>query len=114
MPTSLDWPDIQQPLDLEETSEDPAIRTEFESGIVQTRPRFTRMRSAWVLSWANMKGADYRTLRSFYRGAYGGVSSFNWTHPRDGTSSEVRFKGVMRAKHTQMDFWSVTVTLEQV
>jgi phage-related protein len=114
MPTSNNWPSVQLPLSLDETPENPAIRTEFESGIVQTRAKFTRTRGTWGLSWANMRGADYRVLRDFYKQMKGGALSFNWTHPRDGTAFEVRFKGAFNAKHTAMDCWNVTLTLEQV
>ncbi|MDR1977216.1 MAG: hypothetical protein LBQ42_00620 [Synergistaceae bacterium] len=114
MPTSNNWPSIQLPLNLDETTEDPVIRSEFESGIVQTRARYTRMRGVWALSWANMRGADYRTLRSFYKQMKGGALSFNWTHPRDGTTFEVRFRGALNSKHTIMDCYNVTLTLEQV
>jgi phage-related protein len=114
MPTSYTWPAVQLPLTLDETTEDPVIRTEFESGIVQTRPRYTRMRGTWSLVWANMRGADYRTLRAFYKQMKGGALSFNWTHPRDSAAFEVRFKGALNSKHTVMDCYSVTLTLEQV
>ena len=80
----LTWPGIRLPSDLEENIEDPVIRTEFEGGVVQTRAKFTRMRGTWVLSWANLNGADYRTLRNFYRQTSGGALSFNWVHPREG------------------------------
>jgi phage-related protein len=114
MPTAYVWPDVQLPLNLDETTEDPAIRSEFESGIVQTRARYTRMRQTWALGWANMRGADYRGLLAFYRQMKGGALSFNWMHPRNGATFEVRFKGSLNAKHTAMDFWNVTLTLEQV
>jgi phage-related protein len=105
---------VQLPLNLDETTEDPVIRTEFESGIVQTRARYTRMRGTWVLGWANMRGAHYRTLLNFFKQMKGGALSFNWTHPKNSTTFEVRFKGVLSAKHTVMDCYNVTLTLEQV
>jgi hypothetical protein len=114
MATSYTWPTVQLPLNLDETMEDPVIRTEFESGIVQTRPRYTRMRGTWALGWANMRGADYRTLRNFYKQMKGGSLSFNWKHSRENVLHEVRFKGPFSAKHTIMDHWNVTLTLEQV
>jgi phage-related protein len=114
MAASYTWPTVQLPLNLDETTEDPVIRTEFESGIAQTRPRYTRMRGTWALGWANMRGDDYRTLRTFYKQMKGGALSFNWTHPRDDDTYEVRFRGVLNSKHTVMDCWNVTLTLEQV
>jgi phage-related protein len=114
MPAPYVWPNVQLPLNLDETTEDPVVRSEFESGIVQTRARYTRMRGTWALGWANMWGPDYRTLLDFYRQMKGGALSFSWTHPRNDTTFEVRFKGELNAKHTVMDFWNVALTLEQV
>jgi phage-related protein len=109
-----DYPDIQMPSGCEETTEDPSIRTEFESGIVQTRARFTRARRTWGLKWDYMKGADYRILRSFYDQMHGGALSFMWPHPTEETLFDVRFKGEIKGTSQSFDFWSVTVTLEQV
>jgi phage-related protein len=105
---------IQLPSGCGEVTPDPAIRTEFESGIVQTRARFTRMRRQWRLSWAYMRGADYRALRVFFEQMRGGTLNFNWTHPAENLVFNVRFKGEIQADEQSYDFWSVTVSLEQV
>lgn len=110
----MDWPEVQLPSGLDETTEDPAISTEFGTGIVQTRARYTRIRRTWNLSWANMRGADYRALRAFYSSVYGGSLPFNWTHWKEGQTYSVRFKGELKARHTVLDCWSVSCTLEQV
>jgi phage-related protein len=99
---------------LGEPLEDPTIRTTFESGIVQTRAKFTRMRGTWALTWANLRGEHYRTLRAFYKQMKGGAFSFNWTHPQEKVSYDVRFSGQFSPHHTVRDCWSLTVTLEQV
>lgn len=108
------WPSVQLPSGCDETTEDPALRNEAESGIVQTRARFTRIRRTWQLSWANMRGADYRLLRAFFIQMKGGSLSFGWTHPRESTTFEVRFRGDLSGRHTVMDCWNVTLVLEQV
>jgi phage-related protein len=108
------WPNIQLPSTIAEIFEDPTIRTEFEGGIVQTRARFTRIRGAWTLTWANLRGAHYPTLRNFYKQMSGGALAFNWTHPRDGTTYEVRFRGQLSSRYNVLDFWNISVTLEQV
>ena len=110
----MDCPDVQLPSGLDETTEDPAISTEFGTGIVQTRARYTRMRRTWELTWANMRGADYRALRDFYASVFGGALSFNWTNVKENATFNVRFKGDLTARHTVMDFWNVSLTLEQV
>jgi phage-related protein len=111
---AYNWPNVQLPSGLDESMEDPVIRTEFESGIVKTRARYTRIRRTWSLSWANMRGSHYRSLRAFYVQTRGGALSFNWTNPTEGATFEVRFKGNIVSRHTVMDCWSVTLTLEQV
>lgn len=105
---------IQLPSGCGEVTPDPVIRTEFESGIVQTRARFTRMRRAWQLSWEYMRGADYRALRGFFVQMRGGSLNFNWTHPAENSVYDVRFKGEMRGDEQSNDYWSVTCSLEQV
>lgn len=110
----MDFPNIQLPSGLDETTEDPAISTEFGTGIVQTRARYTRIRRTWELSWANMRGADYRALRAFYVSVYGGALSFMWANVKDQTNYQVRFRGELKGRHTVMDCWNVTLTLEQV
>lgn len=110
----MDWPNVQLPSSLEETTEDPAIRSEAESGIVQTRPRYTRMRRSWQLGWANMRGADYRLLRAFFEQVRGGALVFGWRQPRENKVFQVRFVGPIIGRHTVMDCWSVTLNLEEV
>ena len=110
----MDWPNVQLPSGLDETTENPAISTEFGTGIVQTRARYTRMRRTWELTWANMRGADYRALRAFYGTVYGGSLPFDWMNVKDSATYNVRFKGELKARHTVMDFWYVSLTLEQV
>jgi phage-related protein len=105
---------IQLPSGCGETTPDPAIRTDFESGIVQTRPRYTRMRRTWQLSWAYMNGPDYRALRAFFEQMRGGSLNFNWTHPAENSVFDVRFRGEMQADEQSYDYWSVSCTLEQV
>lgn len=110
----MDWPNVQLPSSLEETTEDPAIRSEAESGAVKTRPRYTRIRRGWQLGWANMRGADYRLLRVFFEQARGGTLDFGWRHPRENAIFRVRFEGPITGCHTVMDCWNVTLTLRQV
>ena len=108
------WPEIQLPSSLEETTPDPAIRSEFEDGSVHTRPRYTRLRRTWTLTWQNLKGADYRTLRAFYVSQKGGSLTFTWQNPIERTTFTVRFTGDITAKYTEVDHWNVTVRLEEV
>ena len=110
----INFPDIQLPSSFEESTEDPTIRSEMESGVVLSRPRFTRKRKSWVLSWANMRGAHYRILRDFNDQLHGGSLAFNWVHPKDLVTYKVRFKGKLSARHTVMDHYSINLTIEEI
>ena len=109
-----DFPTIQLPSGMEEITEDPSLRTEFESGIVQSRARFTRVRRIWQLRWELMRGADYRALRVFYVQMRGGSLSFDWLHPAEVEVFHVRFQGEIRSRNLSHDYWDVEITLEQV
>lgn len=108
------WPNVQLPSGCEETTENPAIRSEMESGIVKTRARFTRIRRVWQVSWEYMRGVDYRLLRAFFVQMRGGALDFNWTHPAENIVFKVRFNGEIKATNQSYDFWSVTLNLEEV
>ena len=108
------WPNIQPPSGCGEATEDPAIRSKFENGAVQTRARNTRMRGTWNLNWDYMRGADYRILKAFYKQMRGGALSFAWMHPTDLITYNVRFNGELKADNQSFDFWSASATLEEV
>jgi len=108
------WPDIQLPSGIEETTPDVAIRSEFDDGSVLTRPRYSRMRRTWSLTWANLIGADYRTLRTFYEVQKGGSLSFTWNNPLENQNFIVRFNGNLTAKYTDSDCWNITLKIEEV
>ena len=108
------FPSIQHPSGLEETRVDPTIRSEMESGIVATRPRYTRIRKSWTLTWANLRGADYFTLSGFYDDRKGGSLPFSWTNSKRNATYTVRFKGDISAKYTDGGCWNVSLTLEEL
>ncbi len=108
------WPEIQLPSTIEETTGNPAIRSEMESGMVLTRARYTRTRRIWTLTWANLRGGNYRTLRNFYVAKKGGSLIFTWTHPIENITFNVRFDGDLIATHTERDCWNVSIQLEEV
>ena len=107
------FPNIRRPSSIEETSTDPAIKTEFESGIVQSRARYTRIRRTLELSWNALTNSDYQALRAFYNSQHGGAIIFTWINPQDSNSYSVRFSGDLKAKNFERDYWSLTLTLEE-
>ena len=75
-----DWPNIPAAdFGTEEEVYKPQVRSEFEGGYVQSRPRTSREIRRFPLSWETMSSADYATLETFFKTYQG--NSFNWTHP---------------------------------
>jgi len=75
------------------------IKTPFESGAGQSRPKHTKMRWTFTIGWDIITQAQYVTLYEFFRDNVG--SSFNWTHPISAVVHVVRFADdeLPEAKH---------------
>ena len=83
-----------QPLltDFAEEPEDSTIRSDFEGGYLQTRPRFTRDRKTFgPVAYLNLTDGDKASLESFYD-TVKCASIFAWIHPRTGATKNGRFK----------------------
>lgn len=83
------WPTTKPVYPLAEEVYLPAVRTEFEAGYVQSRPRTTRARRRWTLHWPALSETEYGSLEEHFIANQGG--SFSWTHPGSGTSYTVRY-----------------------
>jgi len=108
------WPSIAQPTYTTggETYL-PQIRTEFEGGYVQSRPRCTRATRRWSLVWANMTEADYQSLESAFIADMG--TTFSWTEPRTSTAYTVRYcEDSLKWSHSNLGHRAVTVGLETI
>lgn len=110
------WPsNVPGPERAPENIENSAIRSSMESGTVVTRPRFTRMRTTWKLSWNVLHNTHYQIIRNFYlKTVVGGSLPFLWAHPLDNKTYTVRFLGNLEADPFSDVFWSVNLTLEEV
>lgn len=87
------FPSIALPdLGITEVREDPTIRSPFEAGYEQTRPRFTRRRRTWRIAWeeAPLSVTDYGALMAFVETVKIGADLFSWTHPFTHDSLTVR------------------------
>lgn len=97
---------------------DPTLRTPFEGGYVQTRPRFTRIPRRWSISYAEgnaLPAADKTTLYNFESARGVGGEAFTWTSPFDGGSYTVRFAAPIEfAPVTGTATWSARFDLEEV
>ena len=70
---------------------DSLLASESDAGYEQTRPKFTRQRRIWGVTYNELPAADVATLRT-YRDTtlVNGSSAFTWTHPLLGTTHTVR------------------------
>jgi len=88
----MSWPSIQEPsYPLEEEVYKPQIKTEFEAGYVQSRPRATISKRRFKLTWQAMDDTDLASLQSAFASDVG--STFSWTHPVTSTAYTVRYVG---------------------
>lgn len=107
------WPSIMAPsFPLDESIYKPQVRSEFEAGYVQTRPRATRERRIFKLNWLALPTADWATLDAFFVANIGGT--FTWTNPEDSQSYTVRFADdSLESQIRSNGLRTVSLTLEE-
>jgi hypothetical protein len=90
--TTPAWPStLPAPLyGIKEESYLPQIRTEMDANYVQSRPRSTRMRRKWTMSFV-LSEAQWATLETFFFTYLGSI--FTWSHPVTATTHSCRFTG---------------------
>lgn len=77
---------------IEDTPFDPTIRTEFESGAVKTRARFTSVPKRWTIVLDHLSDADKIILDNFQRNeVHFGADDFKWDNGQDQVTYRVRF-----------------------
>jgi hypothetical protein len=108
------WPAIQRPnYPLVEDLRFPQVKTEFENGAVQQRPKWTSPKATFSLSWAAMSATDYATLRAFFIANQG--LSIAWTHPDTSVAYVVRFgQDSLKSSIAMHSLRKVEITLEEV
>ncbi len=78
------------PLSPDGDLEDVVLRSPMEAGYEQRRPRSTRARRTYGISYHSLPDADIATLRTFEKDTLvNGSAAFTWTHPVEGTSHTV-------------------------
>lgn len=111
------FPDTLPPpnFPLDEELEDSVLRSTFEDGTVQTRQKFTRVRTTYGVAWNNMPDEQKRVLENFFKSTVkGGALAFYWTHPQTGETKNVRFTEPPKFSLTLIKFWDVSITLQEV
>lgn len=97
-----------------EQRSDPTIKSEFDSGYMQTRPRYTRKKMVFNVNYDDIPNSDKGTLETFVDTVRGGADYFNWTHPLTSTVYSVRFKETPQFELKLLNRWAVSFVLEQV
>ncbi len=104
-------------LDPDGKLEDSTLRSEFTAGYSQSRPKFTRLRRTWGVSYADLPNADADTLRAFESTTLvNGSAPFVWTHPISGITPTVQIIGCISFS-SSADKYGVTqvsFTLQEV
>ena len=91
----------------------PKSRTEFASGAVQSRDRFTRARKRFALKWEKMPFADCQKLEAFFSKT--GADPFYWIHPLTAKKYTCIFSDdEFDASLVELDYYDVTVNIEEV
>lgn len=100
---------------LGEELEDSTLRSTFEDGTVQTRQKFTRIRTTYTVEWTNLPDTDKSVLQTFYKNdVKGGALAFNWVHPQSGETKLVRFTEPPKFSLTMIKYWQVSISLQEV
>lgn len=103
------------PLDPDGVIEDNVLRSQSEAGYEQTRPRYTRARRSWGVSYIRLSAADEALLRAFeITTLRNGADSFTWTHPISGTTYTVRLTGPIRFSRPSVSGADASFTLREV
>ena len=109
------WPTLsKQPVyPLEETTPDALIKSEAEAGYVTTRPRFTRARRTFKLTYRGLTDADKALLDTFFfTSTSRGSLVFVWANPINSTSYNVRIKPISW-QSVRYNQWAADIELEE-
>jgi len=99
----------------EKAAFDPTLRSPFEAGYIQTRPKFTRIPYHWHVAYGDLSDTDKGTLKTFENTVKVGSDSFNWTNPTNSTVYSVRFLApILFRLAADGEVWSAEFDLEQV
>ncbi len=99
---------------LNETRENNKISASMEAGYKVSRPRFTRTRRTFIVTYEGLTSTDKDTLDDFYEDdCNGGVSLFNWTHPESSVVYPVVFAKQIAYSITSLNYYKATLELEE-
>ena len=98
-------PQLRTPTELQ----DPALKNEATNGMPLTRPRYTRIRRKWNITYPALPDSELTTLLVFYESVLGGSAIFLWSDEFNNTYS-VRF--ISNIKHNSVSSDHSTVSFD--
>lgn len=108
------FPSIQRPSSRKRTYYKPQIRTEFESGYVQSRAKGTKGRWQFELTWDNMIISDFEILQTHFDDSCGDTFTVLKEMILTDTDLVCRYSDdQLTATTSSPGFYSVTVALEE-
>ncbi|WP_405379564.1 hypothetical protein [Phascolarctobacterium sp.] len=100
---------------LVESYEDNVLRSSMEDGTVKTRPKYTRNRITYEVSYSHVPESQKEIFETFYRNTLrNGALACNWTHPASGEVKEVQFTEPPQMRLTVLHHWQISVKLREV
>ena len=98
---------------------DNSLRAEFQAGYEVRRPRYSRPKRKFKLTYKGLTTSEKNTLESFFN-SVGTGTLFQWTYPNvpddayAGTVFEVYFDGPPSIRLVSPNSWQATFTLVEV
>ena len=113
------FPNIQPPsYPWGEQREDNVLRSPFEDGSVQSRPRYSKSRKTYDIVWNAMPDADYDQLEAFLDVIKNGALPFTFTRPatktRPATTLTLQLTAPPKATQSTYGYWNVTMNVKEV
>ena len=89
----------------------PKVKTEFESGHVQSRKRGTKYPRRFRLIWDGLSSNDFESIVTFFKST---DDTFTWTHPFTSVVYTVRFTDdELSSRLQEGNEYSVSLNLEE-
>ena len=109
-----DFPsNIPKPSSIDRGVSQPALRSEFEANYGIVRPKVSRSRNRFRLTWNPMRRADFSILLQFFEANQG--TAFNWRNPLDNVTRTVTFSDdVLEERYVSRVAVNCTVNLEEI
>lgn len=101
-----------------EQREDNVLRSPFEDGSVQSRPRYSKSRKSYDITWNAMPDGDYDLFESFLDAIKDGAVEFQFTRPATKTRPAkvlvLQLTAPPKCTQDGYGYWKVTMNVREV